>query len=296
VVNIVSLMPTGVGAGTGVVISADGDVVTNNHVIEGASQIEVTIAGTDETYAATVVGTDPQHDVAVIHLAAAQDLATVPIGDSDDVEVGDAVAAVGNAGGLRGAPKVATGHVIALHQPVTAADETGGNVRTLTDLIEVDAFVQSGDSGGPLVSEDGEVIGINVAASVTTSGGAAEPHVGFAIPINRVISIAEDIIADPSPPAGASNQPALGSGYLGVAAVDSTGNPGASISSVQPKSPAADAGLAAGDVITAVDDIAISSSADLVAALSTYDGGEQATITWLTGGTEHQVTVTLAAR
>ena len=295
IVNIVSLMPSGVGAGTGVVISADGDVVTNNHVIEGAEQIEVTIAGTDRRFAATVVGTDPIHDVAVIHLAAAEGLTTVPIGDSDDVRVGDPVAAVGNAGGLGGAPKVATGHVTALHQPVTAADETGGNVRTLTDLIQVDADVQSGDSGGPLVSEDGEVVGINVAASIDMTGRSGEPHVGFAIPINRVMSIAEDIQANPSPPAG-SGLPQLGSGYLGVAAIDSTTTEGAEITSVQPSSPAAEAGLAEGDVITAVDSVRITGSTELVEALATRKGGDQATITWQSGSSTRSATVTLASR
>lgn len=296
IVNIVSRLPAGVGAGTGIIISATGDVVTNNHVIEGATQIQATLASTGEVYTATVVGTDPTHDVALLHLAGAQGLPTVPIGDSDAVQVGDEVAAVGNAGGLGGAPDVAGGRVIALHQPVTAADETGGQVRTLTDLIQVDAFVQPGDSGGPLVDANAKVIGIDVAAGVGRSRTGERTHVGFAIPINRVMSIAAQIRANPSGPAAGSGTPTLGSGYLGVSSISTPGTTGAVIQSVQPRSPASGAGLQTGDVITQVDDTTIASADELVDALARHRGGDTVTISWLAADGAHQAPVTLASR
>src|SRR5882757_5368163 len=161
-------------AGTGMVLTSSGDVLTNNHVVEGATSIKVTIVSTGATYTAKVVGTDPTDDVAVIQLQNASGLQTAKIGDSSDVKAGDAVTAVGNAGGTGGTPSAAKGSVTATGQTLTASDENGSNVETLTGMIEINANVVAGDSGGPLYDADGNVIGMDTAASTSspTYGGA----------------------------------------------------------------------------------------------------------------------------
>ncbi|MFN8040945.1 MAG: trypsin-like peptidase domain-containing protein [Acidimicrobiales bacterium] len=291
VVDLQTKLPNGVGAGTGIVISADGYVVTNNHVVDGGTQLVATRVTTGETFAATVVATDPTHDVALVHLADAHDLPAATLADSDQVQVGDEVAAIGNAGGVGGTPDVAPGQVTGLHQSVTAADLDGTNARTLTDLLQVDANVQPGDSGGPLVDAEGKVIGIDVAASVSRRGTSTE---GFAIPINRARSIADQLKAHPS--TSDPSAPKVGSGYLGVAIDDSTGARGAAVSSVQAGGPAADAGIVAGDVITAVDRTAVADGAALTSALSGHRGGDRVAITVERSDGRHQLTVTLGSR
>lgn len=292
VVDIDSKLSNAVGAGTGIILSSDGYVVTNNHVVAGATQVVATRVTTGDTYTATVVATDPTHDVAVVHLAEAHGLPTAAIGDSDAVAVGDEVAAIGNAGGTGGTPTVAPGRVIGLHQPVTASDTDGTHTQTLTDLIQVDANVQPGDSGGPLVDADGKVIGIDVAASVNRRGATQE---GFAIPIKRAVSIAEQLEAHPSSPSGGTT-PALGSGYLGVEVRDATGADGAAVASVQAGGPGAGAGLQAGDVITAVDQTPVASGGDLTAALASRHGGDRVAITVQRSDGSHRLTVTLGSR
>jgi S1-C subfamily serine protease len=289
------LLPDGVGAGTGIIISSSGDVLTNNHVIEGAEQIEVTLATTGDVYLGTVVGTDAVHDIAVVHLAGASNLPVAPIGDSDDVQVGDAVAAIGNAGGRGGLPAVAPGSVTALHQKVTASDLDGSNERTLTDLIQVDANVQPGDSGGPLVSVDAKVIGVDVAASVSRRRGS-QARAGFAIPITAAFKIAAQIQANPSPPSTTPGTPALGSGYLGVQIDLNATDEGATVKSVQPGGPADKAGIAAGDVITAVDGTTITVPSDLTDVLKAHQGGDTVSITWGSSDGVHTKSVTLASR
>ena len=195
VVNIESRVSGGVGAGTGMVLTSDGEILTNNHVVEGASQIVVTVVTTGESYRASIVGTDPEDDVAVLKLTGASDLQTIPLGDSDTAQVGDQVAAIGNAGGVGGTPSIATGRVIALDQQITASDEDGSNAETLTDMIQVDANVVPGDSGGPLANTSGEVIGMNSAAAAgagslgsTRFRGSSGGGEGYAIPINKALA------------------------------------------------------------------------------------------------------------
>src|SRR5882757_1789430 len=161
-------------AGTGMVLTSSGEVLTNNHVVEGATSIKVTIVSTGATYTAKVVGTDPTDDVAVIQLQNASGLQTAKFGDSSDVKAGDAVTAVGNAGGTGGTPSAAKGSVTATGQTLTASDENGSNAETLTGMIEINAAVVAGDSGGPLYDADGNVIGMDTAASTSspTYGGA----------------------------------------------------------------------------------------------------------------------------
>lgn len=179
-------------AGTGIVLSSSGAVLTNNHVISGATSISVTDVGNGQTYPATVVGSDRSHDIAVLQLQGASGLQTASIGDSSTVAVGDEIAAIGNAGGRGGTPSIAAGTVSALDQTITVRDDTTGSARRLTGLIQVTAQLQPGYSGGPLVNTAGQVIGVNTAASTgfrsQSSGGE-----GFAIPINDAIAISRQI-------------------------------------------------------------------------------------------------------
>jgi len=280
-------------AGTGMILTSGGEILTNNHVIDGATAITATVVATGRTYTAKVVGTDVTADVAVLQLDGASGLSTIPLGDSSTVAVGDAVIALGNAGGVGGAPSVVTGRVQATGQAITASDQGGANAERLTNLIETDAPIQPGDSGGPLVTAAGKVIGMDTAAS---TGGRFQiaADTAYAIPINDALSIVHQIEAGK-----ASATIHLGlSGFLGVEVQASTtlggSANGAVISGVVSGSPAEKAGMRAGDVITGVDGHAISVAADLTTQLRTHHPGDRVSITWSDqGGTSHTVTVTL---
>src|SRR6185312_10213689 len=185
---------------TGIVLTSNGTVLTNNHVIRGATSVKVTDVGNGRTYAAKVVGYDASKDVAVIQLQNASGLTTANLGDSSSVQAGDAVTALGNAGGKGGTPSVATGAVTALNQSITASDEgSGANSEQLTGLIETNADIQPGDSGGALVNSYGQVIGMNTAASSGTQfqseSGQSAAVQAYAIPIDNAESIAKQIEA-----------------------------------------------------------------------------------------------------
>ena len=273
-------------AGTGVVLTANGEILTNNHVVAGATKVTVTVVSTGQSYAAKVVGTDATDDVAVLQLSGASGLNTAKL-SSDDVSVGDAVTAVGNAGGTGGTPTAATGTVTALNQSITASDEGGSDPEQLTGMIQVDADIQAGDSGGPLYDSDGEVVGIDTAASSGQSGST----VGFAIPIEKATSIADRIESGEDSATIQQGTPA----FLGVQlAQDTTG--AATISGVVDGSPAAGAGLQAGDTITAVGGTTVDSADALSAALAEQDAGDQVRVTWVDStGTSHTATITLVA-
>jgi S1-C subfamily serine protease len=303
VVDIESRMAKGVGAGTGMVLTSDGEILTNNHVVEGATQIVVTVVSSGESYRASIVGTDPQDDVAVLQLTGASNLQTIPLGDSDTVKVGDQIAAIGNAGGVGGTPSVATGRVTALGQQITASDEDGSNAETLTDMIQVDANVVPGDSGGPLANTKGEVVGMDSAAAAgagSTTGsmrfrGGSGGGEGYAIPINKALSIAEQLKKTHAN-GGTSSGTSSSGGYLGVQVQEGTDG-GAEIVGVQSGSPAAQAGLAAGATIVGVDRTEITSPDGLVTALSAHKGGDTVSISWVgSDGRTHQTSVTLASR
>jgi S1-C subfamily serine protease len=178
-------------AGTGIVLSANGLILTNNHVIDGATAIKVTDIGNGKTYTATVVGYDASHDVAVIQLQNASGLTVANLGNSSTVQVGDNVTALGNAGGKGGTPSVAPGTVTALNQSITASDELSSMSEQLTGLIETNAPIQPGDSGGSLVNAYGQVIGMDTAAG--SSDGSSTATQAYAIPINNALSIAQQI-------------------------------------------------------------------------------------------------------
>lgn len=294
VVDVDSLMPEGVGAGTGMVLSASGEILTNNHVIDGASRIVVTVSMTGERYTASVVGTDPSEDVAVLQLSDATGMTTIPLGDSDTVGVGDPIAAIGNAGGRGGEPDVAVGTVLGLHAKVTAGDQYGTDVETLDDMIHVRARVVPGDSGGPLVNNDAKVIGMNTAASEGRSRFQTSAGEAFAIPINRATSIAAKIKANPSAYPSTATQGARA--YLGVQVVTATSG-GAEVDAVESGSPAAQAGLHVGDVITSLGGTSISSADDLVSEMEKFAPNEDVVIVWQgVNGRRYQAKVMLASR
>jgi S1-C subfamily serine protease len=275
-------------AGTGMVLTANGEILTNNHVVNGATSISVTIVATGKTFTAKVVGTDPTDDVAVLQLSGASGLATAKLGDSSKVAVGDAVTAVGNAGGTGGVPSAAAGKVTALNQTITAGDENGTDSETLSGMMQVDADVQAGDSGGPLFSADDTVIGMDTAAST----GKQTAATGFAIPIAKATSIAKQIESG-----AASSTIHIGSaGFLGVQLQENGGlaTSGAAIAGVIANSGAANAGLAAGDIITAVNGATIADASGLSTAISGYQAGKQVSLTWTdASGQSHTASVTL---
>src|SRR5215831_4870672 len=195
---------SGAAAGTGMVLTPNGEVLTNNHVIDGATSIKITDVGNGRTYPARVVGYDKTHDVAVLQAEGASGLQTVTLSSSAP-RTGQKVVALGNAGGKGGTPSVVTGRITGLGQSITASDESAGAAERLTGMIGHNADIQPGDSGGPLVNTYGEVIGMNTAGSSSSSPGAGfQPQSGgaqatttqaFAIPISRASSIASQIEA-----------------------------------------------------------------------------------------------------
>jgi S1-C subfamily serine protease len=280
-------------AGTGIVLSTNGEILTNNHVIDGATSIKVTIVSTGKSYTATVVGDDPTDDVAVLQLSGASGLATAKLGDSSSVAVGNTVTAVGNAGGTGGTPSAATGSVTALNQSITATDEGGGNSENLTGMIEINADIQAGDSGGPLYSTSGSVVGIDTAASSQSFNSTTT---GFAIPINKALSIAKQIESGTETSTIHIGPTAFLGVELGSGAASSFGSNGATISGVVDGSAAQQAGLAAGDTITAVNGQSVSSATDLSTALAAFQPGQKVTLTWVdSSGQSHSATVTLGS-
>ncbi|MFY9614137.1 MAG: trypsin-like peptidase domain-containing protein [Candidatus Dormiibacterota bacterium] len=203
VVDIYTTLAGGSAAGTGMVISSSGEVLTNNHVVEGATTISVQVVGTGRTYSAAVVGTDKADDVAVIQLRGAASLKTITVGDSSKVSVGDAVLAIGNALGRGGVPLASPGVVAGLNQTITA-DDGSGNAETLSSLIQVRALIQPGDSGGPLVDAGGNVIGMDTAAQIGRGRRqSTASNNGYAIPISTAMAIARQIEAGGTITAGA---------------------------------------------------------------------------------------------
>jgi S1-C subfamily serine protease len=273
-------------AGTGIVLTSDGLILTNNHVIEGSTAIEVTDELTGEAYPATVVGTDATHDIAVLQLDGAAALTTAALGDSDSVAVGDTVTAVGNAEGT-GDLVAASGTVTALAQSITTQSESGAAGEALSGLLQIDADIVSGDSGGPLVNAAGEVVGIDTAAS-----SGASDITGFAIPLSDALDIVAQIEAGVDTEDIEIGYP----GFLGVALTDSSRQAfaGAVVAGVYDSTPAALAGLAAGDTITAVDGTAVTSATALTELLADAEPGETVQLDWLTAsGTATSATVTL---
>jgi S1-C subfamily serine protease len=284
-------------AGTGMVLTSSGEVLTNNHVINGATSITARDIGNGRTYQAKVVGYDHSHDVAVLQLQGASGLKTVTLGDSASAARGQKVVALGNALGKGGTPAVATGHIASLGASITASDEGAGTSEQLTGLIHHNAGIQPGDSGGPLVNTAGQVIGINTAASQGTQFQGQQTQ-AFAIPINQAKSIADQIEAGtssatvhigPTGLVGVQIMPSDSAAANGVQA-----GSGAVVAGVVPGTPADGAGLAQGDVIVSVDGQSISSPEQLQSALGQHHPGDSVSIGWQdTFGQTHSATVVL---
>jgi S1-C subfamily serine protease len=281
----------GEAAGTGVVLTSTGEVLTNNHVIRGASTITIVIPGTGRSYRAKVVGYDVSADVAVLEAVGASDLKTVALGNSARVEVGQTVKAVGNAGGT-GSLASARGTVTAIARAITVSDEQGGSER-LVGLIETNADVVPGDSGGPLLNAAGRAIGIDTAASAAGYGyGQSADTTGYAIPINKALAIANRIESGKSSAAIHVGGTAL----LGVQIMtNGSSGGGALIAGVEPGTPAAAAGLQPGDLITAFAGHAISSPAQLSSRVLAARPGQRVKVTYVDrGGASHTTIVKLA--
>jgi serine protease Do len=283
--------------GTGMIVSSNGEVVTNNHLISGATSIAVTLYGKTKSIPATIVDTDPGSDVALLQITGVSNLPTVAYGNSDNVQVGDAVVAIGNALGLSaGSPTVTQGIISATGRSVTAGDISGGTTETLTNLFQTDAAINPGNSGGPLVDSSGKVIGMNTAVA---SSADAE-NIGFAIPSNKITQLLPALRHRSISASGLA-----GSGYLGVDVVTMTSQlrreynfvptEGAVVSQVVPGSPADEAGLKQGDVITSLDGRAVT-SADQLAVMVQADKPDQTIRIGLYRGQEHlTLTSTLAS-
>jgi S1-C subfamily serine protease len=304
-------------AGTGIVLTSSGEVLTNNHVVEGATQIQVTDIGDGQTYRADVVGYDSSQDIAVLQLQGASGLTTATTGNSSQTAVGDQIIGIGNAGGVGGAPDVAPGTVTALNQSITATDQSGGSAEKLAGLIQVNANIQPGDSGGSLVNTAGQVIGVDTAASADQrqfsglgSGGRGSlgqnaPAQGFAIPINQALSIAQQIVSNKSsatvhiggtPMMGvsvaASSGQGAGTGIGGQGAAQQVS--GAMVAAAVPDDPAAQAGLSAGDVITSVDGQTVDSPTALTNLMDQHHPGDKVQVGWLDQAQQqHTATVQL---
>jgi S1-C subfamily serine protease len=284
----------GAAAGTGMVLSPNGIVLTNNHVIRDATTIRVVVPATHRGYAATVIGYDVSDDVAVLKLKGASGLATISVGNSSVVRRGDRVTAIGNAGGVGGKPSRAHGTITAVGQSITASD--GSTSENLRGLLETNARLQPGDSGGALVDSSGHVIGMNTAAS-TGFYFQTSASQGFAIPINRALSLAKQIIAgQASTSVHIGPTPFLG---VDVASADSFPGPvtsGVVVGAVIPSSPAARAGLSAGDVIVSLDGRQVSSPSSLTSLLLRNRPGTKVSVGWIDQLTGSQTaTVTLAS-
>ncbi|KQT94755.1 hypothetical protein ASG49_08020 [Marmoricola sp. Leaf446] len=253
-------------AGTGMVLTADGEVVTNHHVVAGATDVEVTVMATGRTYTADVVGTDAAADVAVLQLEDASGLATVTT-DTDGVAVGDAVTAVGDGEGAEDHLSAATGSVLATDQQITTQSEGSAEGESLTDLIQISSDVVSGYSGGATYDEDGDVVGMTTAASSGTGD-----VVGYAVPVATVLRITDDLQQGVQDAAYSYGRPA----FLGVG-LDGTGT---TLAGVYDATPAADAGLVEGDTITALDGTAVGTADQLRAAVSGHAPGDPVEVAW----------------
>ncbi len=364
-VDVVSTLgdQNGEAAGTGMVLTSTGEVLTNNHVIDGATSISVTDIGNGRTYKASVVGYDKTQDVAVLQLQDASGLTTVSLGNSSTVSTGQSVVAIGNAEGKGGQPSVVTGSVTALNQSITASDDGSGSSEQLTGMIETNAPIEPGDSGGSLVNSAGQVIGMDTAASTssqTPSAQAANPGQSqgqsgqsqsgqsqsgqsqssatqaFAIPINEAVSIAAQIDGgnssstvhlgstaflgvELSSTGTGTGTGGLGGGYgsggdggygygsgdggFGFGSGDSgygsggTGTTsGVQIEGALSGSPAANAGLSAGDVITSIGGQSVTSATQMQSVIATYHPGDKVSVSWTdASGQTQTATVTFAS-
>jgi S1-C subfamily serine protease len=278
------------GAGTGMVLTSSGEVLTNNHVIEGATSISVTDVGNHKTYHGTVVGYDQTHDVALVQLSDASGLNTVAVGNSD-VRTGQGVVAVGNAEGVGGTPSYAGGEIVATGQTITAEDSANGTTEQLSDLLQTNAVVMPGDSGGALVDTKGQAIGM-ITAGTTGFQFENSTNEAFAIPIGHAVDIGRQIARkQPSSSVHIGATP-----FLGLTVTSNPQGGGVVIVQVVRAGPAAAAGLTSGEEITAFNGKSISTPEDLTTELLAQRVGAKVEVTYVDlNAQRHTVTVTLGS-
>ena len=320
VVNLVSQISGGEAAGTGIIISSSGLALTNNHVIDGSSQLQAELNGNGDFHPVKVLGYDVEHDVALVQIEGVSNLTPASIGDSSSVQTGDAIVALGNAGGKGGAPTVVSGSVTDTNQQITASDQDGSNAETLHNLVQIDANIQPGDSGGPLVDADGKVVGMDAAASSGNGGfgfGGQSANEGYAIPIEDALAIAKKIqsgdggstihvgahaaimgvsVSDDGSANGYGN-PYGGNGDVGGSASGGTqsGN-GAYVQDVQSGSGAESAGIETGSTITSVDGTTVTSASQLTHLMVPYQPGDSVKVQWTdSSGQSHTATIQLGS-
>jgi S1-C subfamily serine protease len=284
-------------AGTGMIITSNGEVLTNNHVIDDTVNIRAQIDGAGTEYTVKVIGYDASDDVALVQLENASGLPTVPLGDSSALTSGDAITVLGNAEGKGGTPAEVTGTVSDLNQQITASDDSG-DTETLTGMLEVNAGIVPGDSGGPEVDSAGKVIGMTTAGQTSGNPGReAASTIGFAIPINKAMQIISEIRA--------GSGPNIHIGYAALLGVEvSTAEPdtcataaattGAWVSTVVPNGPAAGTSLAPCGRIIAIGGVSVANQNDLHNAMESFVPGQTVTLTWMDASAQtHSATITL---
>jgi S1-C subfamily serine protease len=286
VVTIIALTETGMdqgrGTGTGVVITSDGDILTNDHVVDGADSVFVLFAGDTEPTPATVIAVDAGNDLALLHVDQTG-LTPAVFADPDSIDIGDEVVAVGFALDLDGGPTVTRGIVSALNRTIVSGDGA------LDGLIQTDTAISSGNSGGPLVNTRGQVIGINTAVFQSSSEVAAN-NVGFSISVAEALPVIEELRAQ-------ANGQARTEGYLGVSVLDrNDGGLGAMIAEVSPGSPADLAGMKVDDVVIEADGSPVDGQPALVAAIRDKSPGDTIKIDVLRDGERITLTAKLIER
>ncbi len=284
--------------GTGMLL-AGGQVLTNNHVISGATAITVTVYNQTSALAATVIGADAHDDAALLQITdPPPDLHAITFGDSRDLQVGDALVAIGNALGLSaGTPTVTSGIVSALGRTVQAGDTGSGSTETLNNMIQTDAAINPGNSGGPLVDSSGDVVGMNTAVASSSGDNASAQNIGFAIPESSLQTLIPQLRQG-----GVHGSNA----YLGVEIQDLTPQlrqayaftptTGALVDSVVPGSPADHGGLKTGDVIVAYDGKPVTSAQDVTSDVRASKPGQQVRLTVWRGAHKRTLTVTLGTQ
>jgi S1-C subfamily serine protease len=298
IVDINTVVGTGQAAGTGEIITSTGEILTNNHVVDRSTSIQVTIAGRAQTYTAHVIGVDPSADIALIQVdGGVSGLPTVSFASSSSVKVGDPIVAIGNALGQGGTPDVSQGSITALDQTITAS-EGGSKSEQLTGMLQSDATIYPGDSGGPIVNSAGQVVGMITAGDVQGFRSSAST-VNYAIPSDTILGVVNQIRSGQ-----ASSKLIYGqTGYIGVsvqnfdasaaAQLNLSVSSGALVAGVQSPSPAASAGITRYSVITSVGGVQITNIDDLGNALLAHKPGEGVSITWVNQSGSHTATVTL---
>jgi S1-C subfamily serine protease len=297
IVDINTVVGSGQAAGTGQIITSNGEILTNNHVVDRSTSIQVTIAGRSQPYTAHVIGVDPSADIALIQIDGVSGLPTVSFASSSSVKVGDTIVALGNALGQGGTPDVSQGSITGLDQTITAS-ESGSKSEQLTGMLQSDATIYPGDSGGPIVNSAGQVVGMITAGDVQGFRSSAST-VNYAIPSDTILSVVNQIRSGQ-----ASSQIIYGqTGYIGVSVqnLDATTaarlnlnvSSGALVQGVVSSSPAAGVGITRYSVITSVGGTSINNIDDLGNALLAHKPNERVSISWVNQSGTHTATVTL---